>query len=303
MATTMIRTLNLNDFSNLESMETGIEDDYVKRIFNRLITGNNRLYGLFSDGQLVSYGGFTIYAKRYAMLGRLRSDRRYRGRNFATTLMSHIMHEAFKLNGIQWVGANTQEDNLATRRILEKLGMKQESVLHGALTKDTKALESGAKPWNKIYDLKRKKDWINEVYVKKTAVFPYECYYPLPASKELFPEDHLLEWSFYENDARTRFLITKKDQKKHHYLHAVYPWSDITKQAGLWETIANDYHQLVEQTADETYIWMDLTKEEVQSLPGDHKFTLPSPWILHGMERKKWKESVKAVASFSTLHH
>ncbi|SEQ95950.1 hypothetical protein SAMN05216232_3808 [Virgibacillus subterraneus] len=96
------RVLNSNDFKHLEKMNTGIEDDYIKRIFNRLITGKNRLYGLFLDDQMVSLGGYSIYASRYAMLGRLRTDRRFMGKGFSTELMYHMMNKAFQINGIQW---------------------------------------------------------------------------------------------------------------------------------------------------------------------------------------------------------
>ncbi|WP_404452118.1 GNAT family N-acetyltransferase [Virgibacillus necropolis] len=283
-----IRVLHSEDYPHLEAMDTGIEDDYVKRIFSRLITGNNRLYGFFLDGQMVSMGGYSIYAKRYAMLGRLRSDRRYKGNSFATTLMSHMINEAFQLNDIQWVGANTQEHNTAACRVMAKIGLTPYSTLHGAITKDTSALESGSKLWNPVTDIQRKKDWVQEMYATSASVFPYECYYTFPISKDLFQEHDLRQWSFYENEAKTRALITKYDQKKHHYLHTVYPWNDITSQKGLWETISNDYRQLAKQTEEETYIWMDITKEAALSLPTGHQFELPSPWILYGMDKSKW---------------
>src|SRR5690625_7372225 len=59
-------------------------------------------------------------------------------------------------------------------------------------------------------------------------------------------------------------MILKTDQKKHHYLHVVYPWNDSTSQPGLWETVAQAYWNLKRQTAEETYIWTDFTPEEVQ---------------------------------------
>ncbi|RKQ34672.1 GNAT family N-acetyltransferase [Oceanobacillus halophilus] len=287
----LIRLLTDEDYPHLEAMDTGMKDDYVQRVFPRLVRGNNRLYGLFLDGQLVSIGGYSIYAKHHAMLGRLRSDRRFRGSDLATELMSYVMQEAFRSEDIQWVGANTQEDNAAARRVLEKLKLKKLTALHGALTKDTSALVAGAKTWNEVHDLQRKKEWVHQAYVENSNLFPYECYYPFPASWELFNNEDLQKWSFYENDKQTRFLITKTDQKKHYYLHAVYPWSDITNQAGLWETISKDYEKVLKQTKSEAYIWMDLTKEEAQTLPPNHSFQLPSPWILHGMNKREWNQT------------
>ncbi|SFA83478.1 Acetyltransferase (GNAT) domain-containing protein [Lentibacillus halodurans] len=280
-----IRVLHSNDYPHLEVMDTGIEFDYIKHIFDRLVTGNNRLYGLFLDGQLVSLSGYSIYAGSYAMLGRLRSDRRFTGNGYSTELVSYVLNQVFQLNNIHWAGANTQEDNGSARRVLEKIGLSAYTTLHGAITKDISLLESGSEPWWPVTDLQRKQEWINRLYIKSASIFPYECYYPFPGSPDLFQDHDLMQWSFYENESGTRFLITKYDQKKHHYLHAVYPWNDIVSQQGLWETIANDYRRLAQQTDDETYIWMDLTKEEAQSLPLSHQFELPSPWILYGIDK------------------
>ncbi|MFA9555746.1 GNAT family N-acetyltransferase [Evansella sp. AB-rgal1] len=279
------KILNSDDYPQLEAMQTGIENDYVERIFHRLTSGNHRLYGLFLDNQMISMGGYSIFEERYAMLGRLRSDRRFRGNNYATKLIAHIINEAFQVNGIKWVGANTQEENKPARRVVEKLELTPLATLHGAVTKDLSSLESKAKPWNRITSHERKKQWLKEVYIRRTAIFPYEVYYSFPATKDLFKDEEVQKWSFYENATQNRVLITKYDQKKNHYLHAVYPWSDITSQSGLWETISNDYHELKEQTGADTYIWMDLTKEEVQLLPKNHNFELPSPWMLYGIDK------------------
>ncbi|WP_042220578.1 GNAT family N-acetyltransferase [Oceanobacillus manasiensis] len=278
----LIRRLTKEDFHHAEAMDTGIEDDYVLRIFNRLIDGSNTLFGLFNQDQLVSIAGYSIYAGHYAMLGRLRSDVRYRGRDFSTILMKHLISEVFKDQEIKWIGANTQEDNIAGRRVLEKAGLHPHITIHGATTKNLSRLESGAQPWNKVHKLERKRELIEMGYLKGPSIFPYQCYYPFPASWELFTDENLLEWSFYENEMQDRFLITKEDQKKWHYLHVIYPWEDLHQQEGLWETITHGYKQLTKKTGEDTYVWMDLTKQEVANLPSNHPFTLPSPWILFG---------------------
>ncbi|SET18843.1 Acetyltransferase (GNAT) domain-containing protein [Oceanobacillus limi] len=291
----LIRVLHNDDYPSLEKMETGNEDDYVKRVFQRLSSGQNRLYGLFVDGQLASLGGISIYAKHYVMLGRLRSDIRFRGNDFATEIMAYMMNESFQMEGIHWIGANTQEENLPARRVMKKIGLEPYTMIHGAITKDTSMLETGEKPWKTIHDIERKKALLRENYIDAASIFPYECYYPFPASDALFPDEKLQEWSFYENDNKTRFVITKKDQKKHHYLHAIYPWDDITEQNGLWETISLDYQELSKQNEEEeTYIWMDLTKEEAKKLPANHSFTIPSPWILHGITKEQWQTKIGA---------
>jgi len=283
----VIRLLTIDDLSYLQAMETGIENDYVNRIFKNLVTGDHRLYGFFLGDKLVSIGGYTIFEKRYAMIGRMRSDQRYRGNSFSSKLMFQVIEDVFKLPNIQWVGANTQEKNLPAQRVLQKLGLIQHSSIQQATTKDVSLLGKGSCTWQEIHDLERKKTWINQLYVKTGAVFPYECYYTFPASEELFPEEKLLKWSFFENDSATRVLITKDDKKDHDYLHTVYPWNDVMEQKGLWETIAAAYQKLANTVEDETFIWMDLSMEATQSLPIDHPFDLPSPWILYGINKEQ----------------
>ncbi|MCG3419210.1 GNAT family N-acetyltransferase [Oceanobacillus jordanicus] len=286
-----IRRLTIQDFRLVEEMETGIEEDYVLRIFNRLLDGNNRLFGLFNKGQLVSIAGYSLYASHYAMLGRLRSDLRYRGRNFSTSLMQHMIEEVFKMERIHWVGANTQENNLAAKKVLRKAGLHSHKILYSTITQSPSKLETGAKPWKEVHTLKRKKDLIYKGYLETYSIFPYQCYYSFPASWELFTDENLLSWSFYENEKQNRFLITKEDQKKNHYLHTIYPWDDIHQQEGLWETITADYKQLTQRTGENTYVWMDLIPSEVEKLPDYHPFELPSPWILFGISRKSWQQT------------
>jgi hypothetical protein len=285
---TFIRQLDQKDLAIVESMQTGMEDDYVIRIFDRLSSPPHRLFGSFVDDKLVSMAGYTIFANHYAMIGRLRSDIRFKGNGHATKLASHVINEACKEKNIVWVGANTQEQNTPARRVLEKNRLDQLIKLHGAITKDISMLETGAEPWNRITSLERKKFWLKEIYMKSGRPFPYECYYPFPGSEYLFRDEDIKHWNFYENEKQTRFLITKTDQKKHHYLHAVYPWGDFTSQKGLWETISRDYRNFTAQNEEETYIWMDFTKEEAQLLPKDHTFELPDPWILYGSKTEAW---------------
>ncbi|QQK80367.1 GNAT family N-acetyltransferase [Salicibibacter cibi] len=281
----LIRQLHVEDLPRYKKMNTGIEDDYILAIFDRLVTGNHRLYGLFIDGELISTGGYTVYANRYAMLGRLRSNQSVQRQNFSTKLMTYVIEQAWEHPEIQWVGANTQEHNTPAQRVLEKLGLTPQTTLFNATTDNVTSLESGSEPWLPIDDLKKKREWLEKTYIQSAKVFPFECYYPFPASPALFSDNLLQNWSFYENKSQTRFFIAKTDQKKYHYLHVVYPWSDLWSQNGLWETVSTEYHTLKKQTGEDTYVWTDLTKEEVNLLPDNHPFALPSPWILYGMER------------------
>lgn len=286
-----IKTLKLEDLPYLEAMDTAIEDDYVNRIFERLVTtDHNRLFGLFLGDRLVSVCGYTLFAGSYAMIGRIRSDVRFRGKDFATKLTAHVLHAAFELPNIRWVGANTQEENVPARRVLEKLGLHEHSPLYGATGKDVSIFETGAPIWNELQDIKRKKEWLDRLYVEPSAVFPFECYYLFPASEALFSEEKITEWQFFENASRERVLILKKDFKKHQYLHAVYPWNDLMEQPGLWETISAGYLKYAEEVEEEAFIWMDLSKEQAASLPENHGFKLPSAWVLYGVSCSAFSE-------------
>ncbi|HSI66361.1 MAG TPA: N-acetyltransferase, partial [Planococcus sp. (in: firmicutes)] len=170
-------------------------------------------------------------------------------------------------------------------RVLAKLGLSEHSTLFGATTQDVSMLSNGRRPWREVESLESKKQWLDQLYVKTGAVFPFECYYPFPATADLFPEDRLAKWRMYENEDATRVLITKKDFKRDHYLQAIFPWSDLMDQPGLWETIASAHREMADEVVGEVFIWMDLTKETIQSLPENHQFKLPSPWILHGTGR------------------
>src|SRR5699024_6857734 len=190
-----------------------------------------------------------------------------------------------------WVGANTQENNLSARRVLEKINFHPHTTLHGALTDNVSALEEDASPWTEITDLSRKREWLTHTYIENKLVFPYEWYYLFPSSPALFPDEVISKWHSYENNSQTRYVITKKDRKKHHYIHIVYPWEDIFEQTGLWKTVTHDYKRLIKETNEETYIWFDMPKNLAMSLPKNHRWSLPSPWMLYGMDRVTWGKS------------
>ncbi|ALS79473.1 MULTISPECIES: GNAT family N-acetyltransferase [Planococcus] len=281
----IIRQLGLDDLHYLKEMETGIEDDYILRVYSRISSGSSRLYGLFVDDRLASIGGYTIFAKQYIMLGRMRSDLRFRGKNLSTQLMSYIMEQAFSLPAIQWIGANTQQENTSARRVMDKLGLAEVSTLYSAISIDASSLETGGAIWKSLTTLSQKQAWVDQLYIQTGAVFPYECYYTFPASEELFADAKLAQWSFFENPQKDRVLIAKKDYKRDYYLHIVYPWDDLMEQAGLWETVSLAQRELSETVKAKALLWIDLSPSQVSALPTHHMFNLPSPWLLYGVNR------------------
>lgn len=281
-----IRQLGTYDIKHIQQMQTNVVDDYIPHAFYNLIEYPNILYGLFVDGMLASVAGYTVFARKLAMLGRLRSDVRFHGYGFATELMAFVRDQAFKHQQIRWVGANTQRDNKPTHRVLEKIGFKHHMTSMGATATTVATLESGDNIWQEITCLKRKQDWLGKLYIEEKSYFPYECYYLLPAIQSLFTEETLKKWLFYENDDQTRVIIMKQDEKKHTYLHVIYPWDDLAEQKGIWETITKAKKQLEKPSNSEVHIWIDLSEKAVNTLPNNHPFDLPSPWTLYGVYRE-----------------
>ncbi|MBM7634756.1 GNAT family N-acetyltransferase [Geomicrobium sediminis] len=281
----MIRQLHPEDQTYYEQMDTGIEDDYIAAIFPYLVTGPNKMYGLFIENQLVSTAGFTIYHSVYAMLGRLRTDRRYRGQNLATEILNNVLERAWEHSEIQWVGANTQQSNIPAQKVLRKIGLTPRISLQSATTTSPNQLADEHAQWTEITSLSKKKTLLSEQYVQPGRVFPYECYYPFEAKTELFHDDEVATWRFFENNQCDRFFITKYDQKKYHYLHVVYPFQDLFNQSGLWATITHAHNDSQSQFEEDVHVWVDITNDQMAKLPNQHPFDLPSPWNLYVDQR------------------
>ncbi|TSJ66733.1 GNAT family N-acetyltransferase [Allobacillus salarius] len=280
------RQLELGDRDKLEQMETGIQDDYVIRIFDRLIEHKEHMiYGLFAGDQLVSVGGYTIFAEQYAMLGRLRTDIRYRGEGSATKLLKHVLQEIKKLDGINWVGGNTQRHNYSGMNVLNKLGLPELIDLHASTVVDVEKLDTETGPlWNEISNVDEKMSWLETLTQDPNTIFPYEAYYPFPVSPTLFKKENVKNWLLFKNTTEDRFLIVKEDQKKYKYAQTIYLWDDLWEQPGLLKTISHAKHQLAQQTAEDMYIRFDLTEKQRAMVPDEDAFNFQDPWVLHG----KW---------------
>lgn len=294
-----IRPLTKEDFSLYEQMQTGMENDYMLRVWERIADGeHNRLFGLFADGQLASVAGYTIYAKENAMLGRLRSDVRFRGKSFATKILTHAMHHALDNSDIKWISANTEEHNLPAQKVLKKLGLPHVITLYGAETQSLEALKTGKDTWNKVESYAEKRKWIEQTYLNEDFpkdIFPFETHYPFPATPVLFEKDYLDNWIFYENPEKTRFVILWEEFKGNHYLHVTYAWNDFAKQSGLWETVDTHYQEL-KSRYENSFVWIDLTPDETKRLPKNHPFDLPSPWMLHGKARTDFEQTEASLS-------
>ncbi len=281
----MIRQLFEEDQVFFTLMETGINDDYIERIFPSLTKGNHVLYGLFVEDQLVSMAGYTVFSNYYAMLGRLRSDRRFQGKGYSTSLLAFVIERAKDDSNVEWIGANTERDNLPAQKILARLHMKKVTTLFNATrvtAPDTSFNEAIA--WKEIVDIEAKQDLLIKEFVDEHRVFPYECYYSFPATHSLFLEANVNDWCLFQHPTEDRFVIFKYDQKGTNYLHMVYPWDDLWTQEGLWEVVRNQV-QLFNEKFPEGKLWIDLSETQKSLKPEDVTFEIPSPWILFEVKR------------------
>jgi RimJ/RimL family protein N-acetyltransferase len=90
--------------------------------------------------------------KVIGMVGLIRQDHRqgeigwalgveYRGQGYATEAASALMDNAFHSLGLHRIYADTNSDNLASLRLMERLGMRREALLRGSVYEKGKWLD------------------------------------------------------------------------------------------------------------------------------------------------------------------
>ncbi len=277
-----IKVLTESDINTLEQMDTGIKDDYVLRIFPDLIKReNNVVYGLFEDDHMISIAGYTLFANQYAMLGRLRSDRRYTSQGHATNLLRFIIRDLEALPNIKWIGAHTEVNNEAAKKVMSKLGIPEFVCTHPlVLKKPDQVVGTEGPVWNSVRDTARKRELIENVTDIPLGVFPYEGYYPVPFDKDLFTDDYLERSSFYVNETEDRFIIVQQDQKGRLYANVKYLWDDHHEQPGFWETVQYE----LQHHPDIYGAWIDFSPKGYQNIPSLHPYEWSQAWVLYG----KW---------------
>lgn len=282
-----VKPLTLDDLPALEAMDTGIGDDYVVRIFDRLIeSDSHELFGLFQDEQMLAVGGYSLFGqKKLAMLGRLRSDLRFQLKGNATELLRSVVDQLKSHPRVSWIGANTHLGNLPARRVLDKLGIQQGPVLHylTLVRPDLLTGHTSGPVWDIVQDVDKKRDLLSELEDNALQVFPYECYYPLPYEEALLTDEYLNDATFYQNPTGTRFVIIKNDTKKYHYSHVKYFWNDHYKQAGFFETLIDHW----KNNPDNIGCWIDFSDEGFKNIQDLTPYNVQEPWILYGM----WKNT------------
>ncbi|MFG6148077.1 GNAT family N-acetyltransferase [Halobacillus sp. B23F22_1] len=276
------RQLTMNDLAAFKMMETGIDDDYVIRIFDRLVESpTQELFGLFLNEQLISLAGYSLFGQdRFAMIGRLRSDLRYRGQGYATELLKPVINHIKDEKKVKWIGANTHVSNYSARRLLEKSGLKPGTITYYLTLLHPSVLthyQSGAR-WNEIPCIDEKRTVLLHLQNNQLGLFPYECYYPFPYDADFFTDEYLSDAKLYINPAGSRFVLIKNDQKKYDYSHVKYFWNDHYEQPGFFETIIHHWKDNPRNVG----CWIDFSEQGFHKIPDLTPYEVQKPWILYG---------------------
>ncbi|MCP8617664.1 GNAT family N-acetyltransferase [Salirhabdus salicampi] len=278
--TLQIRQLQQSDLPSLEQMDTGIEDDYVIRIFSDLVKSErHEMYGLFRDENLVTIAGYSLFANHFAMLGRLRSDRRFTAKGYATELMKTVIEELKRKSFVKWIGANTQRNNISARKVLQKLGMQSHTTVYSSKLIHPKNIYGKPGPlWQTAETITEKRAWLASVKESALGMFPYECYYPFPYDYLLFSDEYLEGCTFYYNEEKSRFFILKEDRKDQWYLQFIYFWNDHFEQPGLIDTVI----RALNTYSSDYNLWVDFSEHAYEHLPYKDAFDIQDPWMMHG---------------------
>ncbi|SIS43433.1 GNAT family N-acetyltransferase [Salimicrobium flavidum] len=234
-----LKRLTENDKPLFLSMQTGIEDDYIARIFDRLVSSDSHvLYGLFHQGTLVSTAGYSLFAEgTYAMLGRFRSDENHRGKGFVTEILQHIIAELQTNPDIKWIGANTETTNTQAKRVLEKLGMTPYPPLtYTVVPREEFQKHSEQKhDWTEVTSPEEKIRLVKSLHPGR--LFAYECYYPFPLSSELLREFFQKQTRLFIDPSGSRYVVFTEDIKGQTYTNVIYPWTDAASSPRLHQVI------------------------------------------------------------------
>jgi len=89
------------------------------------------------DGKVIGFLGFICQDHRQGEMG-WGLGVEHRGRGYATEAARALMDYGFNSLGLHRIHADTGTDNLASWKIMERLGMRREGLLRGAIFKEGK---------------------------------------------------------------------------------------------------------------------------------------------------------------------
>ncbi|GEM01230.1 Ribosomal protein S18 acetylase RimI [Halolactibacillus halophilus] len=273
-----IRRLTMNDFSLYQQMQTGMNNDYMLTVFERLVTPPaNYLYGLFDDDILASVAGYTYFPGGNAMLGRLRSDKQFRQLGYSTQLLHYLVDTVKQDPSVKFIGGYTQIDNTPAKKILTKLGMKHIDTYHSFPAVNLKPLITDQILWDEITDYDEKRQALQSLTNRGVASFPYEAYYPFPLTENLIPAEKLRVMRLFKSPLTGHCLFVDNDYKGEALLNIRYVHDDLFTTPGLFFTI----DQLLKHEPDRLP-WFNFSLTQYQKLTDKDCFRLEPGWELHG---------------------
>lgn len=269
-----IRKLRYADRKLYEQMETAIEDDYILKIFPRLV--EEGAIGFFIGNRLVSLAAVTIFAEKYAILGRLRTDVRERGKGYSTILLRHLLKEVRMRKELKWVGLTTRANNFPVHRIANKLGMKKiwafricRMTAEGERALATRGTGNG---WRKITNIHEVKKSLQKLKnsPRPPAIFPYSAYYPLPFDPDLWDDAYLETCLCLQKD--DRIVLCAPEDKGESYFHVKYFGKDPFASDSFWPLLV----PLAKKAGRRLWIDLPENSKEIENIPEN------------GFEQQEW---------------
>ncbi|MFP7479144.1 hypothetical protein [Terribacillus saccharophilus] len=281
---TTIRQLTMDDYRAVLDMQTGIEDDYVLRIFPQLIENPAQtLFGLITAEGITAVAGVYRLPNGNGILGRLRSDVRFHSRGNATALLQHIIASCEEDPMMNWIGAITRKSNLPAQRVLDKLNMHAESSFISLVMEAPEKCDiPSAAPWEMMEGTDNKRAAIEQSAVDaKAAFYPYEAYFPIPYASAILQDDYLEKLAVFRNPDSSRIMTIQEDYKGQDIAQIQYLWPDVFQQDGLWTTVFHYLNHSDKQLVPQ----LDVSLENAASIPEAYRNSFTEdddPWLIYG---------------------
>lgn len=281
---TTIKQLTIDDYRAVLDMQTGVEDDYVLRIFPQLIENPAQtLFGLITAEGIAALAGVYRLPNGNGVLGRLRSDVRFHSRGNATALLQHIIASCETDPTMNWLGAITRKSNIPAQRVLDKLNMHAESSFISLLMEaPEKCVIPSAAPWEMIKGTDTKRAAIEQAAVDaKAAFYPYEAYFPIPYASAILEDNYIEKLAVFRDTDSNRIMTIQEDYKGMDIAQIQYLWPDVFQQDGLWSAVFNYLKQSDKQLVPQ----LDVSLETASNIPASFSngFTEDDdPWLIYG---------------------
>jgi hypothetical protein len=282
---TAIKQLTMNDYQEVLDMQTGIDDDYVIRLFPQLLENPAQtLYGLETEGKLAAVAGVVRMPNGNGILGRLRSDIRYQSKGNATVLLQKIIADCEQDPNMHWVGAITQKSNKPAQRVLDKLGLQlADQFISLIMESPDMTLAAGAQPWQQIMENDAKRDAIEQAVMEtQRSFYPYEAYFPIPFASAVLEDDYLEQLAVFQDPNSSKMMALQEDYKGRDLAQIQYFWPDLFEQDGLWAAVF-DYINMSDKPFTPQ---VDVSPETISSMPDAFKSSFianDDPWLIYGI--------------------